>query len=89
MLSLTRQTGEERKQVQRSHLFIVDLPGYEHETRPRSTPEYIDEAKNINQTLTVLTECLQSQKSHRPYRASLLTVLLHPMFSRFLCRTCA
>lgn len=82
MLSLTRQAGEGHKEVQRSHFFIVDLPGYEHGARPRATPEYSAEAKDINQTLTVLTECLLSHKSHRPYRDSLLTVLLHPMFSR-------
>ena len=69
------------RQLARSHLFIVDLPGFERVKKSGVTGIYLEEAKNINHSLFVFSQCLHSERGRRPYRDSLLTLVLHPLFS--------
>lgn len=71
------------RQLARSHFFIVDLPGSERVKKSGVTGVYLEEAKSINHSLFVFSQCLHSERGRRPYRDSLLTLVLHPLFSTF------
>ena len=82
LLTLTKLIpGDDQRPGQKSFFFIVDLPGYEKSLRHGVSSDYAAEMKTINHSLSVLTECLQSDRSRQPYRDSLLTLQLRPMFS--------
>ena len=76
------QITDESKQVQRSHFFVVDLPGFERVKKSGVSGSYLEEAKHINHSLFVFAQCLQNERGRRPYRDSVLTLVLHPMFSK-------
>lgn len=75
------QITQEARQLSRSHLFIVDLPGSERVRKSGVTGTYLEEAKHINHSLFIFGQCLQSERGRRPYRDSILTLVLHPLFS--------
>ncbi|ETO24184.1 hypothetical protein RFI_12975 [Reticulomyxa filosa] len=64
----------------RSRLVLIDLAGSERVKRSGVTGKAMDEAKNINQSLSALGNvmaALQSKQKHIPFRDSTLTYLLH------------
>lgn len=81
VLTITRRKSAEDdgKSHHRSHLFIVDLPGYAVKAKPGASEAYQLETQNINNALEVFAQCLQSDRSRRPYKDSLLTTIIAPM----------
>lgn len=72
------------KKTRLSRLFFVDLAGSEkwHVNGSDLTDKYATELASINKSLSALTNCVmaltQKERSHVPYRDSVLTRLLQP-----------
>eukprot|EP00300_Choanocystis_sp_HF-7_P000762 c10629_g1_i2.p1 GENE.c10629_g1_i2~~c10629_g1_i2.p1 ORF type:complete len:664 (+),score=165.25 c10629_g1_i2:38-2029(+) len=68
------------EQTLTAHLNLVDLAGSERIKKSQATGAALDEAKNINSSLTALTLCIQilaeGKGGHVPFRNSKLTRLL-------------
>eukprot|EP00300_Choanocystis_sp_HF-7_P036826 c5275_g1_i1.p1 GENE.c5275_g1_i1~~c5275_g1_i1.p1 ORF type:complete len:576 (+),score=150.61 c5275_g1_i1:917-2644(+) len=68
------------EQTLTAHLNLVDLAGSERIKKSQATGTALDEAKNINSSLTALTLCIQilaeGKGGHVPFRNSKLTRLL-------------
>ncbi|KAK1947961.1 Kinesin-like protein KIF15 [Phytophthora citrophthora] len=72
------------KKTRLSRLFFVDLAGSEkwHVNGSELTDKYASELASINRSLSALTNCVlaltQKERSHVPFRDSVLTRLLQP-----------
>ena len=76
--------NEAENAVLRGQLNLCDLAGSERVDRSGAVGKALTEAKNINKSLSCLTDVfvnLQQKSQHIPFRNSKLTYLLQPSFS--------
>ena len=76
--------GAGENAVLRGQLNLCDLAGSERVDRSGAQGKALTEAKNINKSLSCLTDVfvnLQQKSQHIPFRNSKLTYLLQPSFS--------
>mmetsp|Transcript_85624 Transcript_85624/g.118089 ORF Transcript_85624/g.118089 Transcript_85624/m.118089 type:complete len:171 (+) Transcript_85624:783-1295(+) len=74
------QNNTEEMSMKTGRLFLVDLAGSEKISKTGAAGQTLEEAKNINKSLTtlgkVITALTDKKKSHIPYRESKLTRIL-------------
>eukprot|EP01031_Cornospumella_fuschlensis_P030176 gene30176-36454_t len=76
---LVEQRHMETGRVKRAKLYLVDLAGSEKVSKTGASGTRLEEAKNINSSLTTLGMCINALSDgagHIPYRDSKLTMLL-------------
>lgn len=73
------QENNTKKQVIKSRCYLVDLAGSERIKKSKAKGKRLEEAKNINKSLTCLGRCITAlvdKDAHVPYRDSSLTKVL-------------